>query len=450
MGVTVGIQNIRLTKHQINSIYLLKNRTDIPYVFLIGGFGCGKSFTDVVVLLWLLNEYRYSPEPINIGLFGVTIKLLRQTVIADFERFMDLAGIPYKDNTQQGTITVGSITFIYLAMQDPDRIYAFNFNCALCDEIDEIPPERVKKIVTAIQERCRKVMPAGNTIKERDPFIFFSTTAQGLGGTYQLTKDFDKNHIPYAVVRGRTQDNPHLAKTQIELLRKLYTEDEARAYLDGEFMNLSVGRVWHSFDISKHVYMRFNIEPMEHIYVGQDFNGGFNASCEIIVRNETLFIINSHHWKDMAEGAERLRQLYPTNPITMIPDSSGKEIMRGFAEEYNRANIEIYWNNKNPSITERIMAGNILFRTGRCYIMSAPQGERDSLADNAILCLQTHDFDENTGKPRKGAGQTAPDHFSDSFSYGLWRIIHGIKGFDDILSALKGVNYKDYTEEEAA
>jgi phage terminase large subunit-like protein len=177
--------NIELTKHQINSLYLLKNRTDLPYVFLIGGFGCGKSFTDVMVVMWLYSIYYKSTEPICIGIIGVTIKLLKQTVLADVERMFDAAGIPYRDNSQAGTLTVGNITFVYLAMSDPDAIYAFNFHAAIVDEMDEVPAEKVKKIVTAIQERCRKRMPVP---LDRDPFIFFSTTAQGLGGTYQLVK----------------------------------------------------------------------------------------------------------------------------------------------------------------------------------------------------------------------------------------------------------------------
>ena len=182
----------RLLRHQEASINSIRIHPEIPFVFLIGGFGCGKSFTDVQLCLFLYHAYKYSKEPITIGILGVTIKLLKQTVIADLERAFDAGNITYRDNSQAGTITVGQVTFVYLAMQNPDDIYAFNFHCAICDEIDEVPAERVQKIVTAIQERCRVVMPAGRDMPSRDPFIFFSTTAQGLGGTYQLIKYFQK------------------------------------------------------------------------------------------------------------------------------------------------------------------------------------------------------------------------------------------------------------------
>ena len=440
-------------KHQSALVDLLRTRPDLPYLALIGGFGAGKSFTDVLLLSYLTQTYRHCKEPIIFGIFGVTIKLLTQTVIADFERYLETAGIPYKDNSQKGRIEIGNLSFVYLQMQNPGDIYAHNFHGALIDELDEVVPEKVLPIVEAIQERCRKMIPATKTMPARGPFMVFTTTAQGLGGTYQFFEKLRKQNkqavaegrpkpVPFAIVHAKTIDNPHLDPKQVERLRALYTPEEAAAYLDGKFMNLSTGRVWYSFDRRKHVCMRFNIDSTERIYIGQDFNLGVNASAEMIVRGTTIYVIGSHHWNDMGDAAIKLRQLYPTNPITMIPDINGKEIMQGFMEEFNKHGIEIFWNAVNPSITERVMAGNILLRQGRLKIMEDDSQHGD--VSNAILALETHDVDEKTGKPRKGAGINAPDHFSDSLAYGIWRIIHHIQGYDDLLMALKGPQYKNY------
>lgn len=421
-------------KHQSASINMVRMHPEIPYVFLIGGFGAGKSMTDVMLCLYLYSCYAKSPEPITIGILGVTIKLLKQTVLADLERAFDAAGIPYRDNSQAGTLTVGQITFVYLAMQNPDDIYAFNFHAAICDEIDEVPADRVKKIVTAIQERCRAHIPASlnGSMKERDPFIFFSTTAQGLGGTYMLTEEFRANKVPFAVIRARTQDNPYLAKTQLELLRKLYTEEEARAYLDGEFVNLSTGRVYPEFNAKVHVYMPFKVKPEEVIYVGQDFNAGYNAAVEMVERKGKIYVVNIHHWDYVGDAARQLRELYPTNRIIMIPDANGKEIMSGFVEEFEEHNVEIHWNNINPSILERITALNKALRFGNLFIF-------DGLKKLQIG-LETRDFDD-VGKPRKGKGPDAVDHHCDACEYGFWHIIHTIKGYDKILDAIKAVHH---------
>ena len=78
-------------KHQRASLNLLKNRPDIPYVFLIGGYGCGKSFTDVQLLCVITAAYMNSPIPLTFGIIGVTIKLLGQTVLKDFKSFSDVS-----------------------------------------------------------------------------------------------------------------------------------------------------------------------------------------------------------------------------------------------------------------------------------------------------------------------------------------------------------------------
>ena len=439
-----------LFKHQNASINMIKKHHEIPYIFLIGGYGCGKSTTDVYVMIWLYEQYRQTTEPVTIGVLGVTIKLLKQTVIHDFELFCDLGGIPYKDNSQAGTLQVGLITFVYLAMQDPDDIYAHNFHAALVDEIDEVPPERVKKIVTAIQERCRKTMPPfkGQT-KGREPFIFFSTTAQGMGGTYQLVEFMKKQKMPHAIIRGRTADNTSLAPSQLRLLKKLYTPLEQEAYLEGKFVNLTTGRVYWAFDRRKHMCMRFPVIPNETIYVGQDFNMGFNASCEMICREGKMYIFNSHHWNDMGQAARQLREMYPTNPIVFIPDASGKEIMQGFIEEFNNANIEICWNSKNPSITERVMAVNKALLWNQLFVMEPLDNEPQSLVDKMILGFETRDFDDN-GKPRKGTGPDAVDHGCDSTEYAVWRIIWNLQGFDMILEVLKHMSSQRRAEEREA
>lgn len=397
--------SMHLFRHQQAYINMLRKHTDIPYVFLIGGFGCGKSASDVALCLYLIEEYMYHEEPINVGILGVTIKLLKQTVIAELEKALDRGGVPYKDNSQQGRLTVGNLTFIYLQMADPDDIYAHNFHCAIVDELDELPPEKVDPVIKAIQERCRKIIPASKTCPQREPFIAFSTTAQGLGGTYQLIQKLQEQGVPYAVIRGRTQDNTSLAPSQLKLLRALYTEEEARAYLDGEFINLANGRVYPEFDRSRHMCTPFPIKPNDTLYVGADFNAGANASSVCVVRGNNIYVVATYRWHYVAEQAVKLRDMYPENKIILIPDASGKEIMSGFAEEFKDQDIEIYWNGTNPPVLERITAINKLFRLDRLKVFPK--------CKNLLLNLETRDFDDNTGKPRKG-GVKSYDHEGDS------------------------------------
>ena len=428
--------------HQEISINMLRYHPEIPYVFLIGGYGCGKSTTDVYLCEYLLSSFKTCREPITIGILGVTIKLLKQTVLKDLKSHLEQGGIEYKDNSQQGTLTVGNVTFVYLPMQDPDDIYAHNFHAAICDEIDEVPAERVQEIVKAIQERNRKVIPASRYMPERDPFIFFSTTAQGLGGTYQLIESFKEKGVPYAKIRGRTADNTSLAKSQLKLLKQLYTPEEQEAFLEGKFVNLKSGRAYPEFVANKHVYMRFGVRPEDHIYVGQDFNLGYNAAVMIIIRNGIMYVVDARHWDYIGNAPHRLRQLFPTNPVTLIPDASGKEIMESLTEQFEENNIELYWNSRNPSVTERNTAINKALQFGMLYIMT-PNIELSG--ENGMsklkMCLETRGFNDVTGKPEKGSGVNALDHWGDALEYAVWRIIYGVQGFEKILEAIKAVHH---------
>lgn len=413
---------------------MVRYHPEIPYTFLIGGFSCGKSFTDVSFMLFLVEQYYKYPNGATFGLIGASIKLLTQTVIKDFTQYCTMANIPFKDNSQKGYIQVGNVRFVYLSGADPGDIYAHNFMGAICDELDELPPERILALVKAIQERVRVRVPAGTLMPSRSPFVVFTTTAQGLGGTYQLIQYLKKVGLPYAIIRARTADNPHNDPIMIENLTKLYTQEERDAFLEGKFVNLAAGRVYPAFDRKKHVYMPFALKDDDLIYAGADFNYGYdNTSC-LIEREGHIYVISEHQFSFMGQAPSMLREKYPHNSIQFVPDASGKEIMQGFVEEFEQAGVSVFWNNVNPGIGERVTAVNRLLGQGRLHIFSN--------CERVALGLEIQDYDD-MGKPRKGKGPEAVDHILDCLSYAIWRIIHQIHGYDDILNAIRAVHHHE-------
>lgn len=427
----------KLMAHQDASLNGILRYPEIPYIFLIGGFGCGKSFTVGQLCLFLYSVYK--DVPVTVGLFGVTIKLLKQTVLATLRRFLDEAGIPYRDNSLSSTLQVGKVTFIYLAMKDPEEIYAYNFSCAFVDEIDEVDSSRIPMIVTAIQERCRVPLPkvsAGapryaSALSGRSPFIFFSTTAQGMKGVYAFMRTLDERGVPYMKIRGRTEDNGALDPMQVKLLRALYTEDEARAYLEGEFVNLSEGRVYPEFSRAKCALAPFPVLPPsgksggDVLYCGQDFNLGFNACVVVVVRGDVLYVVAEHSWEYLGAAPAMLRLKYPESKIVFIPDASGKEIMSGFLDEFGRHGIELFWNSANPSISERVAMVNRLFHAGKLFVFSG--------CKHLLTSLEVRDYDK-MGVPRKGVGRGAPDHVCDALEYAVWRVVQERRSLDEFFN----------------
>lgn len=421
----------KLFRHQSALISSIHGYPDVSFQFMIGGYGCGKSFTDVALLLSILAWYQ--GEFLNFGIGGAAIKHLKETVIHDFLLILDRNNIPYKSNAQEGVIQVGTLTFVYFSLDRPDSIFGFNLAGCILDEGDELTEvNRYKESAIAVQERCRVRLPA--THKQpvaRSPFMVSTTTAQGMRGVYRFIQYLREKKIPYVKIRGRTQDNTSLDPQQIENLRKLYTEEEARAFMDGEFINLSTGRVYAEFDAKRHTYMDFPVRGDDHIFVGQDFNAGYNAATVFIMRGTgdaaTIFEVDEYHWNVVGDAPRLLRDIYKTQKITFIPDVNGKEIMRGWQDEFDKYSIETTWYDTNPSISERILCINKLWRLGRFKVQQR--------CKKSIDCFTLRGFDD-TGKPRKDKGPDGLDHWGDSVEYAIWHMIHTIDGFDRILQAL--------------
>ena len=126
------------------------------------------------------------------------------------------------------------------------------------------------------------------------------------------------------LVRMRTADNPHLPPDFIERLQANYDPSLLRAYLDGEFVNLTTGQVYDRFDRAKHVTTDLPELDREPLRVGLDFNVG-NMSAVIAIRQGSSLLvideISGAHDTD-AIGQELIRR-YPGRRIYGYPDASG-------------------------------------------------------------------------------------------------------------------------------
>ena len=117
---------IQLFRHQQQLIQAPYKYLDAEFVFMIAGYGSGKTSGDKFLLLSLCQ--RYFDYPIKIGVMGITITLLKKTLIGDFIRLLISAGIPYLFNKQDNVVQVGAIEIVLLALEHPDDLYAHNLS----------------------------------------------------------------------------------------------------------------------------------------------------------------------------------------------------------------------------------------------------------------------------------------------------------------------------------
>jgi hypothetical protein len=126
------------------------------------------------------------------------------------------------------------------------------------------------------------------------------------------------------LIKMRTQDNPYLPPDFIERLQANYDPNLLRAYLDGEFINLTTGTIYDRFDRAKHVITELPSIDNEPLRVGIDFNVT-NMSAVIGIRSGNGLVIideiSGAHDTD-ALGAE-IRRRYPDHRIYGYPDASG-------------------------------------------------------------------------------------------------------------------------------
>lgn len=405
---------------------------DVPYHFLIGGYGCGKSFSGVLLILQLF--YMYNGKNVIFGLGGTSQTLLRKTLLADLFKTLEAGGIAYSHNKLEHIVTIGTVQFIYIGTASPEQIYAYNFSGFICDELDELPQDKAIEAFTAIQERTRVILPDG-----RNPFSMFMTTAQGLRGTFRIISDFKERGVPFIKVRGLTKDNTSLSSDYVSRLYSLYTENERSAFLEGNFVDLYTGRVYPEYRETKHLIAPFDVLPTEPIYIGQDLNSGYSKGIAFIRRGNGLFAVKEYSFAAIGDAPRLIRNDFPMNEIFWYPDASAKEVMQGYVKEITSMGIKLRMGTVNPSVTERIFTVNKLYRLDRLHVFNTLK--------QYPMALKTRQFDKK-GDPEKGQGTHAPDHICDASEYVIWRIVSSMPEFRDLYDVvLRG---KANAEEAAA
>lgn len=388
---------------------------DISYFFLCGGYGCGKSFSIVLMIIYLCKLY--SGKDVTIGLCSTTITLLKKTVILDLEKILKKTNSPFVYNQQDNIITIGTIRFLLIATGQPTDIYGPNINICLCDEIDELAEMKAIEAHKALSERTRITLPDG-----RKPFIMYFSTVHGYRGLYKIVQKLRRDRLRYCLVRGLTRNNTSLDPAYVKNLYAIYDDNERMAYLEGMFVNLMAGRVYPEYDEQKHRIKPFEVGAEYTVMIGQDLNSGFSKAAAVIKKDGRLYITCGWSFDEIGHAPEEMRKKYVQNEILWFPDCAGKEIIKGNKQQIIDWGIQCRIGSANPRILDRVFYVNKLFRMGLLYVFNTK--ETDELSE----ALKVRAYDQN-GKPEKGQGEKSPDHFCDALEYVIYRIVRSDPDF---------------------
>ena len=355
----------------------------------------------------------------NQGFIGIVLEptgpLIRDIWQSDFDDFLEAYDIPYTFRASPLPeymlhLPGGDTKILCRSFENWTRIIGINGAWVLADEIDTVAPSIANKAFPKILGRLR----AGNVRQ-----FAAASTPEGFRWMWQTFASEDgKGRPDRRLIRMRTQDNPHLPPDFIERMQANYDPQLLKAYLDGEFVNLTTGQVYDRFDRAKHVVAIEAPSYREPLRIGVDFNVG-NMSAVIAYRNgKTLQVfdeVSGAHDTDTL--AQAIKARYPDHRLYVYPDASGGNRSTN-ASQTDIAILESYGMSNqspraNPPVRDRVAAVQALLENGKGEI-------RLSIAPSCaktIECLELQSYSER-GEPDKDAGY---DHMNDALGYLVWR-----------------------------
>ena len=310
---------------------------------LVGGYGSGKTHIGSLRIIRNSIIDRDIPQQY----VSPSYQMAKRTVIPSIQSILTKMNVPYTFNKSEhefniplwgGKIWIGS-------GDNPDSLKGPNIGSGLIDE----PFIQSREVFEQINARVRH--PESKVLE-----IGLTGTPEQLNWGYDLTLD---QEIDIGIVRGSTRDAKALPESYLKNLMKLYTDDQVRAFIDGEFINLQAGRAVTNFsrDIvqERKIDLRgqviefgidFNVDWMTALLF-QDYNGTIHYFDEIrMPMNSNTF-----------EIVDEIRKRY-NNRLIAYPDASGSARKTSSTKSDHQiirdAGIMVTSPHSNPPVKDRV------------------------------------------------------------------------------------------------
>jgi len=375
---------------------------------LVCGFGAGKTVGLVAkaTMLAAMNVGHVS------ALFEPTHAMLVDILVRTCNELFDQWQIPFSYRASpQPSFTLefaeGTHTILLRTMLTYQRLRGQNLCAIGFDEADTVPKRDAEQAMNMALARLR----SGNIQQ-----FYATTTPEGHGWAFDTFKKNAKTDT--RLIQAKTSDNKYLPEGFIQSLIENYPEQLIKAYLNGEFVNLTMGAVYR-FDRNVHVSNQLLNYKNEILRVGIDFNIQ-NTNCVIGVRDGNKLVIIDEITKmhDTDALAKEILRRYPNQKILIYPDASGSNRSTNSSqtdvailEGYGFTNMSP---RSNPPIRDRVSAVNSLLKNGKGEVRLAIS----PCCRTLIECFELQAYDEKTGEPDK---QNGYDHILDSLGYLIWR-----------------------------
>lgn len=379
---------------------------------IVAGFGSGK--TEALVSRLLIRKVAFPAG--WVGYYGPTFDLVNLIAVPRFEEMLEHHGLPFRLSKKEMVLRVRRLgVFVFRTMERPERIVGYETADAGVDELDTLKKLQAESAWRKIIARNRQKKPFGelNTCA-------VATTPEGFRFTHeQWVKKGGKG---YRLIRASTYSNAHnLPPDYIPALEASYPPQLLRAYLRGEFVNLTSGSIYPDFDRTLNG-TKETLGPFEPLHIGMDFNVYKMAAAVCVIRDgEPRQLEELCNLRDTPAMIEAIRGRYVKagRSITVYPDASGANTSSKGASlsdivQLRAAGFEINATAANPAVKDRIASvnGSILNAKGqrrfRINVEACPVSTE---------ALEQQVYDKN-GEPDKSTGH---DHPNDALGYFIHR-----------------------------
>ena len=387
----------------------LTNKKKARIKAYVGGFGSGKTYSFLnETFINLITKKNNQGKSEGLILYP-TYSLSESVFVEQFRDILERNGIPYTYNiaahrfkTPYGNIKIYQTRY-------PQRIVGASYTYCGIDELDI---ETFKVAEITVQKALGRLRGC------EDAVLYITTTPEGFGYTYHLM--VEQAADDKLLVHGKTTDNKYLPESYIQSLKDNYDEKLLKAYIGGEFVNLTQGATYYGFKRNIHTG-NFKYNRSLPIRVGMDWN--VDPLCAVVFQQQhdkSVQVIKEIILHHAGEGdlltqrmCDRIKQLYPNNTYFAYPDATGAG--RHSSAQFSDINIVrrngfiVRVAHINPKVVNRVNAMNNQFTKNNIMI--------DNSCKNLIKDLEQVCNKEGTREIDKSNKNLT--HSSDALGYGI-------------------------------
>lgn len=403
------------------------NPEEFNHPALVGGFGSGK--TEGIPLRWLqLIEYRAKQKvKCNLMVTEPTFGMIRDILIPTFDLYFDRHKIKHVFHKSFYNYTISyrgyQFTALLRSVDKPSSITGKSLTDIIGDEHDKISSITDQKEIW--NEYIARVRQADYGT------VSVATTPEGFKHTYELWgKALQKG---FKLITAKTPNNKFLPKSYIENLYRQYSPELVKQYINGEFINLTQGKVYYPYNRNIHkrklefnpflpirLSFDFNVNPMTTSVVQIQPENNPKYQSEVVRVFKAINTANSNTDKQCMEVKKQISGLQfskmiiygdATNPRSTTSNRTNHEIIKSHFPD-----AEYKVDRVNPPITDRINSVNSKFINSLQQI---------GIEINSEGCEKLEeDFEKMVWKEGKNEIDTsnkALTHNSDNIGYLVWQ-----------------------------